>query len=428
MVDRDSMRLAFARSRRIIEDRRSNGGLHVIDVDTFREVLSHHPTGVSLVTGRTISDEPIGMVVGTFNSVSLDPPLVAFMPMRSSRTWEQMEPSGRFCINVLGADQQQRCASFLRSPMEERFTAWPWVPSPGDLPVLDDVVAWVECSTRDVVEAGDHWIVIGAVDAFEVRRPVAPLLHFQGGFGRFAPLGAATTDEPIRAGAVDAERARPILEQVAADHGGEVTLVNPIGGDSLAVVGAATAPGSTGSDRLGLRIPFIPPVGDVFAAFGDSGQQERWLDRSPERGTVTPGALRRRLDLVRRRGWSASLADPGRYTDERLRRALCEFTTGTYTPATERQIRSAVSATGEYYSTGPVRSTEAYDVGSIAVPIFSGDGRVRSALRFAPTGRTMTGAALLALVRHLQGSARRVEDLAPAVGAAATPALQLAGR
>ena len=89
-----------------------------IDNDQFRAVLGNYPTGVAVVTGLDASGEPLGMVVGTFTSVSLNPPLVAFLPMKTSRTFNVLrESSERFCIIMLAGDEVGVCRS-LASPGE----------------------------------------------------------------------------------------------------------------------------------------------------------------------------------------------------------------------------------------------------------------------------------------------------------------------
>ena len=79
------------------------------DPDLFRHVLGHYPTGVTVVTARAPDGTPIGMVIGSFTSVSLDPPLVAFFPGRSSTTWPRIMAGGAFCVNVLAAGQERLC-------------------------------------------------------------------------------------------------------------------------------------------------------------------------------------------------------------------------------------------------------------------------------------------------------------------------------
>ena len=83
-----------------------------IEGSHFRTVLGHFPTGVAVVTGITSDGKPAGLAVGSFSSVSLDPPLVAFMPDRSSTSWPRFRESGSFCVNILGSDQESVCRAF----------------------------------------------------------------------------------------------------------------------------------------------------------------------------------------------------------------------------------------------------------------------------------------------------------------------------
>src|SRR5881628_1456257 len=83
-----------------------------IDARRFRDVLGHFPTGVAVVTGLDPDGNPAGMAVGSFSSVSLDPPLVAFMPDRSSTSWPKFRDAGSFCVNILGAGQESVCRTF----------------------------------------------------------------------------------------------------------------------------------------------------------------------------------------------------------------------------------------------------------------------------------------------------------------------------
>jgi len=387
-------------------------GLDVFEVDDFREVLGHHPTGVSLVTGLSEDGEPVGMVVGTFNSVSLDPPMVSFMPMRTSYTWSNMRSAKRFCINILASDQQDRCGAFMRAPAEERFADWPWTPSPGGLPVLSDVIAWIECSTVNEIEAGDHWIVLGSVESLAVSRPVPPLLYFQGGYGRFAPKSLVSIpDRDIRCGVQDAELARPVLERLAGAHDAECSNVVTIGDQAMAVVGSATGRNVANTRRLGLRMPLVPPVGDLFAAFNDEVFAEAWIDRRTDRSEGAADKLRDRLELVRSQGWSASLTASGNYSDLALHRAFSNFTRGNYTPAEERRILTAVAESAEYYSSDPISRTALYSVGSMVVPVRNEDGSLRSALRLGQLDKSMTGSELFDLAQELEDAAREIELL-----------------
>ncbi|CAN5353032.1 flavin reductase family protein [soil metagenome] len=152
----------------------------------FRRILGHYPTGICAITAMK-DGAPVGMVVGSFTSVSLDPPLVAFFPDRNSTSWPKIEAAGRFCVNVLGAQQQDVCKA-LSSKSDNKFDAVRYRLSSQGLPIVSGSVAWIECELDTVHEAGDHFIVIGRVHALDLEHDHRPLLFFQGGYGQFSTL------------------------------------------------------------------------------------------------------------------------------------------------------------------------------------------------------------------------------------------------
>src|SRR3712207_6294924 len=153
----------------------------------FRHVLSHYPTGVCVVTALEEDGQPIGTAVGSFTSVSLDPPLVGFLPDARSSTWPRIKQAGTFCVNILAHAQEQICRLFaLKS--EDRFAGISFRSSPAGCPVLEGIVAWIDCDLHAVHPAGDHFFVTGLVRELRVEQPRSPLLFVQGGYGGFAPL------------------------------------------------------------------------------------------------------------------------------------------------------------------------------------------------------------------------------------------------
>jgi flavin reductase (DIM6/NTAB) family NADH-FMN oxidoreductase RutF len=158
------------------------------DSTSFRHVLGHYPTGVCVVTAVEDDGAPTGMVVGSFTSVSLDPPLVAFFPAKNSQSWPRIEKMGKFCVNILASDQQPLCRQFAAKGAEDKFAGVSHRVSANGSPILDGVVAWIDCALEAVHEAGDHYIVLGRVMALEVASPGKPLLFFQGGYGEFVQL------------------------------------------------------------------------------------------------------------------------------------------------------------------------------------------------------------------------------------------------
>ena len=151
------------------------------DETKFRSVLSNYPTGVTLVTA-THDGDPVGLIIGSFTSVSLNPPLVGFLVDKRSSTWSRIAASGSFCVNVLGHHQEDVCRLFTgRSP--DRFTTIGWKAKRNGMPVLDDVIAWIGCDIDRVEEAGDHWWVVGRVLQLEAVSDSPPLVFVRGGFG-----------------------------------------------------------------------------------------------------------------------------------------------------------------------------------------------------------------------------------------------------
>jgi flavin reductase (DIM6/NTAB) family NADH-FMN oxidoreductase RutF len=153
----------------------------------FRRVLGHFPTGVVIVTA--ISDgAPAGMSIGSFASVSLDPPLIAILPSKTSVSWPRIAAAGEFCVNILNARQERLCRTFATSGVD-KFADVSWRAAPSGAPVLAGALAWLDCSLEQVVEAGDHFIALGRVIALDVGddqaedRVAEPLVFFQGGYG-----------------------------------------------------------------------------------------------------------------------------------------------------------------------------------------------------------------------------------------------------
>jgi 3-hydroxy-9,10-secoandrosta-1,3,5(10)-triene-9,17-dione monooxygenase reductase component len=155
-----------------------------VDAARFRQVLGHFPTGVTVITATT-PDGPVGMAVGSFFSVSLDPPLVAFCAGKSSTSYPKIAEVGHYCVNVLADEQEDVCRIFAAKG-DDKFATVGWRPAPSTgAPVIHDVLAWIECEIDAVHEAGDHNIVIGRALDLEVGHEGGPLVFFRGGYGRY---------------------------------------------------------------------------------------------------------------------------------------------------------------------------------------------------------------------------------------------------
>ena len=159
-----------------------------IDPSMYRAVLGHFPTGVTVITGM-VEAEPVGFTIGSFMSVSLDPPLVGFLPMVTSERWLLLRSANAFCVNVLSHAQSDLCWQFAKSSVERPFEGVAWRPATvTGSPILEGAIAWIDCTIEKVVEAGDHDFVMGRVEEMEHDEPhnePAPLLFYKGKLGGF---------------------------------------------------------------------------------------------------------------------------------------------------------------------------------------------------------------------------------------------------
>ncbi|MEV8595158.1 flavin reductase family protein [Streptomyces sp. NPDC052012] len=148
----------------------------------FRRVLGCFATGVTVVSAMD-DGVPVGFACQSFTSLSLEPPLVAFMAGRTSTTWPRIARAGAFCVNVLAAHQAQLCRAFAVSGAD-KFAGVTYDPAPvSGSPRLADTLAWIDCTIHAVHTGGDHLVVVGRVDALgtaDADRP--PLLFHRGRF------------------------------------------------------------------------------------------------------------------------------------------------------------------------------------------------------------------------------------------------------
>lgn len=161
-------------------------GAAVIDGARFRQVLGHFATGVTVIAADT-DEGPVGLAVGSFTSVSLDPPLVAFCPDKRSSSWPKIRDAGAFCVNVLAEDQEALCRVFA-SKGTDKFQGVGWEPTANGSPRLSGSLAWIDCTIEVVHDGGDHEICVGRVQELDVERErEGPLVFYRGGYGRFEP-------------------------------------------------------------------------------------------------------------------------------------------------------------------------------------------------------------------------------------------------
>lgn len=281
--------------------------LVAIDPTQYRQVLGQYPTGVCVVTSTGPDGIPAAMVVGSFTSVSLNPPLIGFFPDRGSSSWPKVAASGRFCINILSAEQEGVCRK-LASKDPDKFAGIAHRQSPLGSPIIDGVVAWIDCDSHSVQDAGDHFFVLGSVRQLEIADSGLPLLFFQGGYGRFAPSSLAASNQnglltiPLRL----VDRARPQMEQLAAELDAVCVASARVGNEVVIIASAGQPRSSSATTLVGQHLPFVPPTGSVFAAWLNDSEIEKWI--GPKSSADRATAIRSALESVRERGFSVGLA------------------------------------------------------------------------------------------------------------------------
>jgi len=156
-----------------------------IDPSEFRRVLGHFVTGVTVLTTRRSDATPAGLTLNAFASLSLRPPLVLACVDRASDTHDWIAAAGVFAVNVL-AEGQERIARRFADEVDRRFEGIAWHAETTGSPVLEGVLAWVDCRVASTAAGGDHTIFVGEVVAADAHEGV-PLLFYRGGYGRFTP-------------------------------------------------------------------------------------------------------------------------------------------------------------------------------------------------------------------------------------------------
>lgn len=147
-------------------------------IDQFKSSLSRWASGVSVITYES-KEKKGGVTVSSFSSVSLEPPLVLFCLAKNSNAKESIEKAGNFVVNILSSEQKQISADFASGSLDKAVVLEGL--KPGTLstgaPVLPDSLASLDCSVNQTIDAGDHWIFIGLVEAVATREG-SPLLYF----------------------------------------------------------------------------------------------------------------------------------------------------------------------------------------------------------------------------------------------------------
>ena len=154
-----------------------------LDPDSFRSVLGRFASGVTVVTARDGDGRDHGMTVSAFSSLSLSPPLVLICVDRAASMHDVLVNASHFAVNILSANQEAVSRRFSGTEEHRRFDGIGYARGQTGAPLLDDVLAHVECRRVAQYPAGDHTIFVGEVEA-ALARPERPLLYYRGGYAQ----------------------------------------------------------------------------------------------------------------------------------------------------------------------------------------------------------------------------------------------------
>ena len=221
-----------------------------------RKLFALLPTGVVAITGRTEDGKPTGFVVGTFQSLSLDPALVTFCVDKSSSTWPVLRASAKFTANILSVGQEGICKALGRKG-EDKFQGLTYDDSAIGTPRLPDAAAWLDCRVLSEVVAGDHFVIIATIAAMDVGHGNS-LVFCEGKLGSYqAPQ------------LTEAAKAPPQPEMVARI---EKAWISAWGDGDTAAFEAIVAPGYVRHSKDGHKVRLPELIGQIeasHAAFGE---------------------------------------------------------------------------------------------------------------------------------------------------------------
>ena len=150
------------------------------DPKAFRRALGNFATGVTIITTVGPDGEKIGVTASSFNSLSMDPPLVLWSSMKEARSCAAFEQASHFAVNILASDQMDMSNHFARQ-QDDKFAGYDWEEGLGGAPIFPNCAGRFQCETYDKLDGGDHWIFVGKVIEFDDFGR-APLCFHQGSY------------------------------------------------------------------------------------------------------------------------------------------------------------------------------------------------------------------------------------------------------
>ena len=164
-----------------------------LDREAFRRALGQFVTGVAIITAAGPEDEMIGVTVSSFNSVSLDPPLILFSVDRAAHSLAALQAADGYAVNILSRRQANLSDRFA-TPGRNKWEAVDYTRGHGNALLLTGALARFECTPHATHEGGDHVIFVGRVVQFKASSEQQPLAYFR---GRYAALDRQEGREPV---------------------------------------------------------------------------------------------------------------------------------------------------------------------------------------------------------------------------------------
>lgn len=242
------------------------------DPRALRDTFGCFMTGVTVVTTMA-GDEPLGFTANSFASVSMDPPLLLVSIARTSRNFGHFVNGSGFAINVLAEGQKDVSGTFAR-PAEDRFAGIDWTPGPAGNPVLPGVSAWFDCTLSQLVEAGDHAILIGEIRGFAAS-PEPGLGYYRGAY-----ITPAQTATEVPAGP-------DVMIAAIVESAGHVLLIDD-GKGGLRLPETRVGREGTGAALERLLTATAPDAaaGEIYAVYeGEAGGRQHIAFRCPAPST-----------------------------------------------------------------------------------------------------------------------------------------------
>lgn len=374
-----------------------------IDQNHLYEVLAQYPTGVVAVTGITSSGVPVSMIIGTFNSVSQNPPLVGFFPTRGSSSYERIRDCDYLCFNVLSHEQESLCRKMSAKNSVNKFKDVDWAPAPSGAPILAGCVAWVDTRVKSIQEAGDHDFLVAEVLAIDAPNPVLPLLYFQGSLGKFHSSSFVMPYETALLPTIaEVEKYRSSLEKLAQTLGREVVVFAPVADEIVIVASAGTEPNSSTS-VTGRRFPYAPPFGSLLV---HDTQLDDWYQRLRDH-EPNASVWKSKTKIARRRGWSVALSSEEHPALDQL---IEEFSRAPQTPNLQRSLLNVMRQLGSNYEPEDEQITANSSIRMISVPVRHNKSSIDFLISVHSISDTILGSELPTFIKHMQATAAEIEQ------------------